>query len=66
MSYQWKDGDQYVVQKIRQRWPKLCIPFMDKQLAELYDNFSMSEDYGNNDEKFPQWLEGGPESYKWS
>jgi hypothetical protein len=28
----------------------------DLELLELYDAFSMSEDFGNNDEKFPLWL----------
>jgi hypothetical protein len=60
MTYQWRDGDQNVVSNIRERWPNLSSRFTDIKLAELYSEFSLSTDHGNNDEKFPEWLKGGP------
>jgi hypothetical protein len=60
MTYRWRDGDQNVVSNIRERWPDLTADWTDIQLAALYSDFSLSEDQGNNDEKFPEGLEGGP------
>lgn len=60
MPYKWRDGDQNVINNIRERWPKETAAFTDIQLAELYREFSLSEDHGNNDEKLPEWLRDGP------
>lgn len=47
----------YVVPNLRYRWPGELKPFTDHQVAGLYEDFSGSDEYGNNDEKFPLWFE---------
>lgn len=49
-------GDQQSVSNIRGRWPDLAKKYTDEQLAKLYYEFSMSEEHGDNDAKFPDWL----------
>ncbi len=46
----------YALPNIRRRWPELD-KYSDNEVAELYENFSLSEDFGNNDEKFPEWFD---------
>jgi len=46
----------YIVPNLRSRWAKELEPYTDNAIAELYENFSMSDEYGNNDEKFPEWF----------
>ena len=60
MAYRMKESDKNIVGNIRQRWSNLSTNFTDFQLAHLYSEFSQSEDFGNNDEKFHEWLEMGP------
>lgn len=45
----------YILPNLRGRWPELET-WDDDKLAELYEWFSESEDYGNNDHKFPTWF----------
>lgn len=47
----------YTVPNLRYRWPKELEPYSDQEIAELYDDFAMSDDHGNNDENFPKWFE---------
>jgi hypothetical protein len=49
-------GDQNIINNLRYRWPAECASLSDEELIELYNQFSMSDDHGNNDEKFPDWL----------
>jgi hypothetical protein len=50
-SYQRK-----VVENLRFRWPKELASLSDDKLFILYEDFLVSADYGNNDEKFPEWF----------
>jgi hypothetical protein len=56
MSYR-ESSIKYVLPNLRHRWP-LLKDVDDNLLAELYENFSVSQDAGNNDEKFPEWVKG--------
>lgn len=47
----------YIVPNLRHRWPGELAPYTNNQVAGLYEDFSLSEDFGNNDEKFPLWFE---------
>lgn len=47
----------YVLHNLRYRWVKELERYSDEQVASAYEEFSMSEDYGNNDEKFLEWIE---------
>lgn len=58
--YKWRFGDENIVANLRRRWPAQAEGFTDLQLAHLYSEFSLSEDCGENDEKFPEWLAEGP------
>lgn len=50
-----KNTIKYILPNLRQRWPKLKEAD-DNALAELYEDFSQSYEFGNNDEKFPDWV----------
>jgi hypothetical protein len=45
------------IKNLRFRWKEELSKYSDKVVAALYEDFSMSEDYGNNDEKFPLWFD---------
>lgn len=45
----------YILPNLRHRWPELKS-VDDNELAERYEHFSMSDDFGDNDEKFPEWF----------
>jgi hypothetical protein len=47
----------YVVPNLRHRWPNELGAFSDDAIAALYEDFSLSDDAGNNDEKFPEWFD---------
>lgn len=51
----------YAVPNLRRRWPGELKPYTDHQVAGLYEDFSMSDEFGDNDEKFPLWFEMLPE-----
>ena len=46
----------YIVPNLRHRWPKDLATFSDNELAETYENFSLSDEFGDNDAKFPRWF----------
>jgi len=45
----------YALPNLRDRWPELK-QWDDNKLAELYENFSQSDEYGDNDARFPEWF----------
>lgn len=47
----------YIVPNLRYRWPKELEKFTDNQIAGLYEDFSMSDEVGDNDAKLPLWFE---------
>lgn len=46
----------YVVPNLRQRWQSELELFTANQIAALYEDFSLSDEYGDNDEKLPSWF----------
>lgn len=48
---------EHIVPNLRHRWPGELKPYTDNQVAGLYEDFSMSDEFGDNDEKFPLWFE---------
>lgn len=46
-----------IVPNLRHKWPNELKNYSDKAIALCYDDFSYSDDFGNNDEKFPQWFD---------
>lgn len=60
MMYRWRFGDENVVANLRRRWAAECRMFNDLELAHVYSEFSISDDHGDNDAKFPEWLAEGP------
>jgi hypothetical protein len=44
------------IRNLRYRWPEELKPFTDGQIFRAYDDFARTEDFGNNDEKFPEWF----------
>lgn len=51
-----KPGDRNVVDNLRRRWPAELAKIDDEELAREYDYFSQSELYGNNDERFLEYI----------
>jgi hypothetical protein len=47
----------HIVPNLRGRWPDELRPFSDLALARCYSEFAMSEEHGDNDERFPLWFE---------
>ena len=45
-----------IVPNLRARWPEQLRPFPDEAVARLYDDFSQSDEHGDNDARFPQWF----------
>lgn len=50
-----------LVSNLRGRWPKECKRYTNAELVSMYDSFAISEDYGDNDAKFPEWLKDPPQ-----
>lgn len=46
----------YVVPNLRYRWPQELAAYTDNQVAACYEDFALSEEYGDNDAMFPEWL----------
>lgn len=46
-----------IIPNLRHRWPKELEAYSDDTVAGLYETFSLSDEYGNNDEKFPLWFD---------
>ena len=51
-----KTAFQAIVSNLRHRWNKELDPYADVTIYALYDDFSLSDEFGNNDEKFPDWF----------
>lgn len=51
-----KNTIKYVVPNLRQRWHKELELFTDNAIAAAYEDFSLSDDFGDNDVKFPEWF----------
>lgn len=47
----------YCVPNLRNKWPGELRPYSDNQIAALYEDFSLSDEFGNNDINFPKWFE---------
>jgi hypothetical protein len=63
MSYQQKFREQTircVVPNLRFRWKNELAAYSDDAVASVYENFSLSADAGDNDEKFPEWFDQLP------
>lgn len=54
----------YIVPNLRHRWPKELNAYSDNAIAAMYEDFSMSDDHGNNDEKLPSWFDTLPSYQK--
>lgn len=46
-----------IVPNLRNRWREELKEFDDDVIAAVYEHFSLSDDHGNNDEKFPEWFD---------
>jgi hypothetical protein len=51
-----KMADEALIRNLRQRWPEELQSFSDKALIKCYNDFALSDEWGNNDEKFPEWF----------
>lgn len=56
MSTQREKTIRYTLPNLRFRWKDELAPFSDNAIARAYEEFEQSEDFGNNDEKFPEWF----------
>ena len=57
MAIRSPSADAAVVANLRHRWPEELKNFSDQQIADVYHDFSVSDDYGDNDAKFPLWFD---------
>jgi hypothetical protein len=55
---------QRIASNLRGRWPEALGPYSDQAIVACYNDFSLSVDYGNNDEKFPEWFYSIPDYEK--
>ena len=46
-----------IVSNLRHRWPEALAAWSDSALYRLYDDFSVSDDFGDDDAKLPEWFE---------
>lgn len=53
--------DEAIVYNIRATWGALVADMSDQQIVNEYDEFAMSDMWGNNDERWPEWLAQGKE-----
>lgn len=49
-----------IVYNLRYRWRNELSAFSDEAICHMYEDFSNSEDYGNNDELLPKWFDDLP------
>lgn len=49
-----------LVRNLRSRWSKELEKYTDIELIQVYDDFATSEDWGNNDEKFLEFIKDWP------
>lgn len=45
-----------ILPNIKLKWPDLANNYTDNQIAACYEDFSMSEDAGDNDKEFESWF----------
>lgn len=55
MAYTWQSSDRNVVDNIRFKYKDRVKDFSDVVIAEAWQVFSLSEDYGDDD-KYLEWL----------
>jgi len=46
----------WIVPNLRYQFKELLQSMSDDQVAEVYEDFELSEDCGNNNAKFPEWI----------
>jgi len=46
-----------IVPNLRQRWTEELKPYTDDAIAEVYENFALSDEAGDNDARFPEWFD---------
>lgn len=51
--------DNAIVSNLRFRWPKELEHLSDVALVNEYDKFAISDWFGNNDERFLDWIKLG-------
>lgn len=51
--------DNNIVSNLRFRWPKELEAYSDVKLINEYDEFASSDQFGNNDENFLEFLKLG-------
>jgi len=56
MAYTWQSSDANVVSNIRFKYKDRVKDYTDICIAEAWQVFSQSEDYGDDD-KFLEWLD---------
>lgn len=49
--------DEAIIYNLRYRWPRELANISDARLVNEYDQFALSELWGDNDERFLAWLE---------
>jgi hypothetical protein len=47
----------HIVPNLRHRWPDELKRFSDTAIALVYQDFSLSDEFGENDKRFPEWFE---------
>lgn len=45
-----------IVANLRQQFPEETKDATDTEIYTAYEAFSQSDEFGNNNEKFPEWL----------
>lgn len=58
-----KIQDEAIVYNLRFRWPNELSEISDAELVNIYDCFAASDDFGNNDEKFLEYMNALRASY---
>ena len=49
------EADKQLVYNLRFRWTQVSV-YTDEELVKIYDDFALSDQFGNNDENFPKWI----------
>ena len=50
-------ADEAIIRNLRYRWPKELSEISDAELVNEYDDFALSDQWGNNDENFLAWID---------
>jgi len=51
-----RTADEAILRNVRFAFPKETAGMSDQAVVNAYDEFAMSELFGNNDERFPEFL----------